>query len=559
MKNLAPRHKVSLLIGSAQGGELVRMPESERTRHTHIVGAPGEGKSKLMESWIRQDITHGRGLCLLDPHGYLYDDIVSWCARRRLAPARPLVFLNAADPQWSFGFNPLSFAGHSPEALVRSVESTIDACQTVWGGEDTHRTPLLRRCLRLLFHCLAEQGLTLADAHFLMSADDPDGLRKAITSGIRHPMIRSQWQDFNELRPRDFQELMGSTLNRLTEFLHSPTIERIVGQRVSTLDFSALMDAGAIVLVNLGGTQLSPLSARLLGSLLVNDLFQKAIRRPEGSRPFRIYLDEAHAYLNNDIQRILNEGRKFGLHLILAHQNLGQLRDAGEAVFRSVFGTARQKFVFSGLDPEDAELFGRKLFAGTFDYEREKKSVTRPVTVGHEVTTLSSVSHTTAESASWGSSSALSEGQAVVTDDVGEEISLSETQSQTDTETSGGSWSHSKAHGKSEALRPILEERPTGLYSLEELRDQVAGEIMTLPSRVALVGLRGRRPMKVTITRVSKMRIRQEQRHAYIDALQTTSPYAIPMEIAKGGISSAQVETVVARVVHDDDPESFFQ
>ena len=52
----------------------------------HIIGASGEGKSKFMEHLIRQDIINNNGLCLIDPHGYLYNDIVRWCESNAFRP-----------------------------------------------------------------------------------------------------------------------------------------------------------------------------------------------------------------------------------------------------------------------------------------------------------------------------------------------------------------------------------------------------------------------------------------------------------------------------------------
>ena len=48
----------------------------KRGTHTYIIGQPGTGKSRLMESWIMQDIQSGQGICVIDPHGDLFQ--TSW-------------------------------------------------------------------------------------------------------------------------------------------------------------------------------------------------------------------------------------------------------------------------------------------------------------------------------------------------------------------------------------------------------------------------------------------------------------------------------------------------
>jgi type IV secretory pathway VirB4 component len=41
----------------------------DRRAHMYIIGKTGTGKSTLIANLARQDIAHGEGLALLDPHG----------------------------------------------------------------------------------------------------------------------------------------------------------------------------------------------------------------------------------------------------------------------------------------------------------------------------------------------------------------------------------------------------------------------------------------------------------------------------------------------------------
>ena len=186
----------------------------------------------------------------------------------------------------------------------------VHACAQVWGGEDTSKTPLLKRCLRAIFHALVESQLTLLEAIELSNeAETAEPIRRFIADRIKDDIFREQWQSFNSLRPSEFREYFASTNNRLLEFLAAPLIRTIVGQLNNTLDFAACMDEGTVVLVNLASHgQISDDNARLLGALLVNDLFLKARRRPPKSKPFYLYIDECALFINEDIGRILDDG-----------------------------------------------------------------------------------------------------------------------------------------------------------------------------------------------------------------------------------------------------------
>jgi ABC-type transporter Mla maintaining outer membrane lipid asymmetry ATPase subunit MlaF len=50
----------------------------------HVIGSSGSGKSKFLESLIRQDLTSQQGFCLIDPHGTLYRDVLDYCAHHVL-------------------------------------------------------------------------------------------------------------------------------------------------------------------------------------------------------------------------------------------------------------------------------------------------------------------------------------------------------------------------------------------------------------------------------------------------------------------------------------------
>src|SRR5207244_398203 len=97
----------------------------------------------------------------------------------------------------------------------------------------------------------------------------------------------------------------------------------------------------------------------LLGSLIVTGLEQAALSRKDelrrARRPFYFYLDEFQDFCANEgsvmtLAQILSEARKFGLHLTLAHQTLGQLSSER---LRSALGNVGTKVVFA-VDRTDA-------------------------------------------------------------------------------------------------------------------------------------------------------------------------------------------------------------
>jgi len=434
---------------------------------------------------------------------------------------KKIVLLDPSDEKWTFGFNPLNAGISDLRKLDRYVAVMINAMAQVWGGEDTDRTPRLKKCLKLIFWALVEKKLSLYESQYLAYGIDKD-VRQAIVRNLQNSTISRLWDQYLTLSPSRFDEEFGSSVNRLIEFVSSPDIQTIVGQIENTIDFKRAMDEGWIVLVNLATKDLSPDNARLLGTLIVNDLFQKALqRKPDVSRPFYLYIDECGDYLNEDIARILDQTRKFGLHLILAHQHLSQLREAGERVYGSVMTDAKTKIVFGGLSAtDDADILADELFLDAYNPEKSKKILEKPTVVGYDIIKLHSESrgqsHSEGNSRGSGSGGGFSSGfvegggtsqsvTMILPDGLilggGEQISSSAGSSDNFSHSSGSSESWSEFEGFSssdsetysegthEALMPILEDRPGGTHSPEEQKIEFKKKIVHLQQQHAIIKL----------------------------------------------------------------------
>jgi len=171
---------------------LVYLTDEQRSTHMQVIGSTGTGKSKFLEHLIREDIAAGNGLCLIDPHGYLYHDILKFLQAGDKNPDKVILF-DPSEETYATGFNPLRL---SAKDLSYQVDAMVRACAKVWGGEDTDKTPLLKRCLRITFHALAEGKLTLLEAQYLTSPVRRK-MREFLTAEIKDPVIKEQWDYFN--------------------------------------------------------------------------------------------------------------------------------------------------------------------------------------------------------------------------------------------------------------------------------------------------------------------------------------------------------------------------
>ena len=364
----------------ANGTPLALTPELRQSTHMHVIGGSGKGKSKFLEWLIRRDIREGHGLCVIDWHGTLFNDVVRYCAHLDIGlhqDFRSIVLLNPSQPDYVTGFNPFMNQGAD---IATQVSRRIDATIRPWGITDTNLMPTFERICRLLYTFAVEQRETLPNAAHLLQFDKPE-LRQYAIDVISDSYIKQQWQQLLQIKTfRDWKEFVLSTENRLSRFLASKTIKRFMGMTSGNLNLREAMDQGKIILVNLGSSSfLDRESARVFASLLLNEFFESAMLRaneaPAGQkpRPFALYLDEFQEYITEDVAAMLDQVRKGGLHMVLAHQHLGHLVD-NQRLLQSILTNARIRAVFGGLSYSDASLLANEMFLPDLNTRQIKKA-----------------------------------------------------------------------------------------------------------------------------------------------------------------------------------------
>lgn len=369
-----------LFLGYLQGTEApadkrqrLSLSEEDRKTGLHVIGAPKTGKSKFLEHLIRQDIRASHGLCLIDPHGELYDDVLEWCASVG-RPRRPLIPLNLSTGEHIIGCN---FFINRDGNVAAQVERCLAAVTKAYGQPNTDQTPTLDTVMSDLFHIIIEaDDLTLCEAHYFLTQSEP-AERDYLISRITDPEIRTAWQDLAKIKTFDqFLRQVGSTRSRVRRILRAATPRRSLAlpDPVLNLDIARVMNEGAILLVNLKRSrQLTEKNQRLFGSLLVNAFIDAGFERdPATARPFTLYLDEFYNFITADIGQALPQLRKFNVRFVLAHQTLSQLRRDDADILEAVMGAVQARVVFGGLQHKDALQLAPDMFAGQTDYTEVK-------------------------------------------------------------------------------------------------------------------------------------------------------------------------------------------
>lgn len=475
-----------LNLGHGTAGPL-SISKVARDVHMQVVGLSRQGKSYFLEHLIRQDITNGAGVCVIDPHGEMFGNLVDWCAANNMHRRRRIHLISPADGLHAVGFNPLS---RDDDRVNARVDAMIEACQKVWDDSESTGHKTLAKLLNMVFATLAHHRLSLREATLLTNLDYSEVRERLVNETGDHDLIAA-WREITTLPPREIVAQFQAVTNRLMAMNRSEGIAQMLGQTEGTLDFKQCMEEGHVVLVNLAHYgKIPPSVAQTVGALITADLFHSATCRDvveAENNPFYCYIDECGDYLTAPIVKALDQTAKFGLHYILSHQGVDQLgKEPSDPIRRGVMRGAQNKIVFLQDDEVSAREFADLLFGKSYDLERPKEILIKPSVVGFDREWLRSEAEGQGHFAASGSGSSagMSAGLSMMDID-GATATVFEGTSDGTTWMESSGASHSYSQGRSEALIPILKDLPTGVYSLEELRHLAVNEIRLLQKRQA--------------------------------------------------------------------------
>lgn len=366
-------------IGETADGTQVTLSGEERKVHVEILGAPNQGKSKLLELLVRETLPNGYFQCLIDPSdgGATARALLDYCCHIGF---ERVLWVNPADFDVAVpAFNPIKY--RAPTEVV--VGNTMDALSVLWQSDFKDKLGFAKFA-EVLVNVIHRAGYTLADAeHFLIQSHSRqrDRMLRDIPDDIwRHEITKAN---------KNAASVEG-LVNRFMVF-SDPKMRLLLGARRG-LSFRRLIKEGWLVLLNLdpqlvwGARQTQQ---RLLGTLIINEIVyaQQNLREFEGfNRPSYIYVDEVGDYATPKISMILNKKRKANLSLTLAHQTFGQVLN--REVLAAIRASTSVKVLFHTPDSGDRMVMQKDLgYGGEFN-DRELNLYLRGLKVGQAAITV---------------------------------------------------------------------------------------------------------------------------------------------------------------------------
>ncbi len=308
----------------------IGLTQEERRRHIYILGATGMGKTTLLATMVRNDIKNGKGVCVIDPHGNLIEQIVSEIPKNRM---KDTILFDPDDTDFPIGLNLLALPKSvTDKELQRQKEfitsNLISIIMKLYPPRFTG--PRMEYILRnTTLTALETENPTLFTIQKLLVDNT---YRKHVVAKLKNPALILFWtKEFAQMGSYQKSEAVAPITNKIGKFITSSLSANILGQKESKLDFSDIMDNGKILLCDLSKGKIGEDFSNMFGALITAGVQLAALKRarlPENKRSdFYLYIDEFQNFANSSFAQIMSEARKYRLNAILAHQTIAQIED----------------------------------------------------------------------------------------------------------------------------------------------------------------------------------------------------------------------------------------
>lgn len=350
-------------IGTAPGPERpIGIDGNSRLQHLVAIGPTGSGKSTLLEHLILSDIRAHRACVVIEPKKQLVDSILDALIPEQ---AEHVIVMDASDADAPVGFNPLDVGDRDPDIVVDGIIAALAATfDDGWGPRTEY---LIHGSLLSLARAGTKRSepYTLIDLPTLLT---DAGFRRPVIAAVQDdPTLAAFWAEFEDLRPGQRAAMIAAPLNKLRKILMRKPLVAVLGQPRPRFRLRDVFRERTTILVPLNDALIGSGASKLLGSLIVAEIFmatiERAVEKHPEKRPGFVFIDEVQNYLHlpTSVGDAMSVFRSYGVGLTVAHQHRGQLPPGMRQDFDV---NARSKIAFA-LHDADARNLARQTSALT--------------------------------------------------------------------------------------------------------------------------------------------------------------------------------------------------
>jgi type IV secretory pathway TraG/TraD family ATPase VirD4 len=325
------------VLGMDYEGTIVKVSDRELNGHCLVLGATGAGKTTTLMNFIESAAERGIPLIIVDGKGEL-----EFAERvRKIAEGFGRNFKLFSMKEDSFHYNPLRHGNFTEikDKLISITEWT-----------EPHYKLMSERYLQSAARVLMEAGerIDLVNVSEKVQPVNLEMVARELPENVSS-RIFSIIDEVNED--------IGGLLNRLAVFSESE-----IGELLSdtgdndTIDLIESVEQNEVVFFSLDSLRF-PEYSKLLGRLIVIDLKTTAARMFGKNKKVNTVFDEFGVFAGIQITDFINKSRGAGFHVILATQELADLRVEGrDELMEQILGNTNVKIIHRQDVPTSAEL-----------------------------------------------------------------------------------------------------------------------------------------------------------------------------------------------------------
>ena len=300
-------------------------------KHSLILGGSGTGKSKFISLLVKNTLEkYNTKIVLIDPHGVLEEDI------------------GGLGKVIDFNANSVDLFGYTNENIVSTQETIVTSLKGLF--KDSYNAKIERLLKYSVFLLLLNNDFNLINLKKILLDID---YRNSLLNNVKNNefIISFFTNDFNDLKTKSYSESFVPIIALIEEISFIPVFNNI---QQNTMEEE--IENNNLLLFSLKSSELGLNNLRLIAALIMNKIF--TIKESGSVMENIIFIvDEVSIVENEILSRILTEGRKYGLSLILAGQFLEQL---SSNLKNSIFANTLNYYLFR-ISKSDAIIMSNNI------------------------------------------------------------------------------------------------------------------------------------------------------------------------------------------------------
>jgi hypothetical protein len=341
LPEIVPERPNGFRIGETENKREVKLELDDFVRHGYIIGGTGAGKTSALATVFTRFMKHYQDSVgvIIDPNGDFAEQLATY-----YADYDKLIYVDSETA--TISVNPLTVPKEidREQALVLAESNVDEIFSQLFALKESavYVKYVIENALKILY--MRSNSPTFTDLYNI--------IMKLRAGEIDLPSSDPTW----EAKLEQFKNLEETTyisaLSRLEEYATNPLLKRLFSRD----SIENVLEPGNVIIINAANYKLGTRNQFLLIAGWIYKLWYAALIRAKLRQkrvPILTIIDEFEVISDlSIIEIILSQARKFGMHVILAHQHVGQLESE---MLRSIFNNTGLRILMNTGYQDDAE------------------------------------------------------------------------------------------------------------------------------------------------------------------------------------------------------------